>query len=96
LGIPTQLNSDLANANVLKVINGNISDFADSCPIGLTIVSTGDSTVPYNGMGSRYTIGMVLKRTGSSCVVVMFSYSRKEIYILNKNDTWDSSVTIIK
>ena len=45
------------------------------------------------GMTSRYTIGFVLNRASDSGVVVLFSYSNNEVYMISKNETWDSKVS---
>nr|DAL39594.1 MAG TPA_asm: hypothetical protein [Bacteriophage sp.]DAL80562.1 MAG TPA: hypothetical protein [Caudoviricetes sp.] len=44
-------------------------------------------------MSSPYTIGLVLKRGEDAATVMMFAYSKKEVYCLFKNTTWDTIVT---
>ena len=77
-------------------ISGSITDFADTCSPGFTTVVTGNDTTIFTGMSTRYSVGFVLKRNAESAVVVLFSYSNKEIYIICKNDKWDSSAIVIK
>ena len=77
-------------------IRGSIIEFADNCKPGFTFVTTGTSTNTYAGIGSMYTVGFVLYRSNTTGVIVLFSYVRKEIYIIFKNEVWDSSATVIK
>lgn len=93
----SNVNSDLNNRlNITKHITGNIVAFADTCPSGLTVVTTGNGTDKMPGMGSGYTIGFILNRSETSGSIILFSYSNKEIYMINKNDSWDDTATIIK
>ena len=88
------LNSDLkSRLDVSHYISGSITAYADTCPIGLTVVVTGNDTTQMAGMTSRYTIGFVLNRASDSGVVILFSYSNNEIYMISKNETWDSKVS---
>lgn len=90
----TKLNSDLkSRLDVSHYISGSITAYADTCPIGLTVVVTGNDTTQMAGMTSRYTIGFVLNRASDSGVVILFSYSNNEIYMISKNETWDSKVS---
>lgn len=90
----TPQNSDLkSRLDVSHYISGSITAYADTCPIGLTVVVTGNDTTQMAGMTSRYTIGFVLNRASDSGVVILFSYSNNEIYMISKNETWDSKVS---
>lgn len=77
--------------NATKHITGSIVSFADTCPPGLTVVTTGNGTDKMPGMGSGYTIGFILNRSKTSGTIILFSYSNKEIYMINKNDSWDDT-----
>lgn len=94
MGQTNLLNSDLkSRLDVSHYISGSITAYADTCPIGLTVVVTGNDTTQMAGMTSRYTIGFVLNRASDSGVVILFSYSNNEIYMISKNGTWDSKVS---
>ena len=91
----TKLNGDLkSRLGISHYISGSITAYADTCPMGLTVVVTGNDTTQMAGMASRYTIGFVLNRASDSGVVILFSYSNNEIYMISKNGTtWDSKVS---
>lgn len=85
----TQLNGDLYPTKTTDIIA-----FADSCGLGLNCFLTGADLSPViSGMSSPYTIGLVLKRGEDAATVMMFAYSKKEVYCLFKNTTWDTIVT---
>ena len=69
----TSLNSDLkSRLDRQSLYSGSITAYADTCPIGLTVVVTGNDTTQMAGMTSRYTIGFVLNRASDSGVVILF------------------------
>lgn len=59
----------------------------------MTCFLTGADTSVISGMGSPYTVGLVLKRAEDSAAVMMFAYSIKETYCLFKNTSWDTAIT---
>ena len=84
-----RLNGDLYPTKTTDIIA-----FADSCGLGLNCFLTGADLSPViSGMSSPYTIGLVLKRGEDAATVMMFAYSKKEVYCLFKNTTWDTIVT---
>ena len=84
----------IQNGDLYPTKTTDIIAFADSCGLGLNCFLTGADLSPViSGMSSPYTIGLVLKRGEDAATVMMFAYSKKEVYCLFKNTTWDTIVT---
>lgn len=84
----------MQNGDLYPTKTTDIIAFADSCGLGLNCFLTGADLSPViSGMSSPYTIGLVLKRGEDAATVMMFAYSKKEVYCLFKNTTWDTIVT---
>ena len=76
-------------------VMGNLIEYAENCELGITIIATGIHTDLYPGMSTQYSVGFVLNRSDLAKVIVLFAYSHKKIYLICKNDTWDSEATTI-